>query len=44
MSVIGVHDVAIIGGGIAGLYANYLLTNKKHNCIVLEKIRPCLEE
>ena len=32
-----VHDVAIIGGGIAGLYANYLLTKKKHKCIVLEK-------
>lgn len=31
------HDVAIIGGGIAGLYANYLLTKKKHKCIVLEK-------
>jgi len=31
------YDVAIIGGGIAGLYANYLLTKKKHKCIVLEK-------
>lgn len=31
------HDVAIIGGGVAGLYANYLLTKKKQNCIVLEK-------
>jgi len=31
------HDYAIIGGGIAGLYANYLLTKKKQNCIVLEK-------
>jgi len=31
------YDVAIIGGGIAGLYANYLLTKKKQNCIVLEK-------
>ena len=31
------HDYAIIGGGIAGLYANYLLTKKKHKCIVLEK-------
>ena len=31
------YDVAVIGGGIAGLYANYLLTKKKQNCIVLEK-------
>jgi hypothetical protein len=31
------YDVVIIGGGIAGLYANYLLTKKKHKCIVLEK-------
>ena len=31
------YDYAIIGGGIAGLYANYLLTKKKHKCIVLEK-------
>ena len=31
------YDYVIIGGGIAGLYANYLLTKKKHNCIVLEK-------
>ena len=31
------YDYAIIGGGVAGLYANYLLTKKKHKCIVLEK-------
>ena len=31
------YDYVIIGGGIAGLYANYLLTNKKQKCIVLEK-------
>lgn len=31
------HDYAIIGGGVAGLYASYLLTKKKHKCIVLEK-------
>jgi len=31
------YDYAIIGGGAAGLYANYLLTKKKQNCIVLEK-------
>ena len=31
------HDYVIIGGGIAGLYANYLLTKKKQKCIVLEK-------
>jgi hypothetical protein len=30
-------DYCIIGGGIAGLYANYLLTKKKQKCIVLEK-------
>ena len=31
------YDYVIIGGGIAGLYANYLLTKKKQKCIVLEK-------
>ena len=31
------YDYLIIGGGVAGLYANYLLTKKKQNCIVLEK-------
>jgi monoamine oxidase len=31
------YDYVIIGGGVAGLYANYLLTKKKQNCIVLEK-------
>lgn len=31
------YDYIIIGGGVAGLYANYLLTRKKQNCIVLEK-------
>lgn len=31
------YDYAIIGGGVAGLYANYLLTKKKQKCIVLEK-------
>lgn len=31
------YDHVIIGGGVAGLYANYLLTKKKHKCIVLEK-------
>lgn len=31
------YDAVIIGGGIAGLYANYLLTKKKESCIVLEK-------
>lgn len=31
------YDYVIIGGGIAGIYANYLLTKKKQNCIVLEK-------
>ena len=31
------YDYAIIGGGVAGLYANYLLTKKKHKCIVLEQ-------
>lgn len=32
-----VKEVVIIGGGIAGLYANYLLANNKKKCIVLEK-------
>ena len=31
------YDVIVIGGGVAGLYANYLLTKKKHKCVVLEK-------
>ena len=32
------YDYIIIGGGIAGLYANYLLSKKnKHNGIVLER-------
>ena len=31
------YDYVIIGGGVAGLYANYLLVKKKQNCIVLEK-------
>ncbi len=31
------YDYIILGGGIAGLYANYLLSNKKYNGILLEK-------
>ncbi len=31
------YDYVIIGGGVSGLYANYLLTRKKQICIVLEK-------
>ena len=31
------YEYVIIGGGVAGLYANYLLTKKKYECIVLEK-------
>lgn len=32
-----IYDYIIIGGGIAGLYANYLLQNKGYNGILLEK-------
>ncbi len=31
------YDYIIIGGGIAGLYANYLLTNKNKSGILLER-------
>jgi monoamine oxidase len=31
-----IYDYIIIGGGIAGLYANYLLT-KNNNCLLLER-------
>jgi len=31
-----IYDYIIIGGGIAGLYANYKLNNK-YNCLLLEK-------
>ena len=31
-----IYDYIIIGGGIGGLYANYLLT-KNNNCLLLER-------
>jgi len=31
------YDYIIVGGGIAGLYANWKLTNEKNNCLLLER-------
>lgn len=32
-----IYDYIIVGGGIAGLYANWKLTNKKKSCLLLER-------
>ena len=32
-----IYDYIIIGGGISGLYANYKLSAKGYNCLLLEK-------
>ena len=32
-----IYDYIVIGGGIGGLYANYLLSNKNYNGLLLEK-------
>jgi len=32
-----IYDYIIVGGGIAGLYANWKLTNKNKSCLLLER-------